>query len=132
MQTITAPLEKGKLMDSKQIHNAMRKRVPVIYEGVEYDRILEYVSWYDDQRKHRLSVVLLSGRNSVRVPAEKVEDMEQEVKEEPAVVDAAPVVRCRDCKYFGLEPSEQPSSVCGLKIPGGCCPQGERREDASY
>ena len=63
-------------MDSTQIHAAMRKRLPVQYDGRKYDRILEYISWYDDQNKHHLSAVLLIGRNSVRVPAESVETME--------------------------------------------------------
>ena len=63
-------------MDSAQIHAAMRKRLPVKYEGIKYDRVLEYISWYDNQNKHHLSAVLLSGRTSVRVPADKVETME--------------------------------------------------------
>ena len=63
-------------MDSTQIHNAMRKRLPVQYDGRKYDRVLEYISWYDGSNKHHLSAVLLSGRNSVRVPADKVESME--------------------------------------------------------
>ena len=66
-------------MDSTQIHNAMRKRLPVKCDGIKYDRILEYVSWFDGNNKHHLSAVLLSGRNSVRVPAEKVELMEDSV-----------------------------------------------------
>lgn len=63
-------------MNSRQIDEAMRKRLPVTYEGRKYDRILEYVSWYDIQNQHHLSAVLLSGRNTVRVPADKVEPME--------------------------------------------------------
>lgn len=60
-------------MDSKEIHAAMRKRLPVMYEGKTYDRILEYVSFYDKAGQHQLSVVLLQGRASFRVPADKVE-----------------------------------------------------------
>lgn len=67
------------MMDSNQIHNAMRKRIPVTYEGIKYDRILEYISWFDNQNQHHLSAVLLSGRNSVRVPADKVEAVRKEV-----------------------------------------------------
>lgn len=78
-QKNSVPGEKGKKMDSSQIHNAMRKRIPVTYEGIKYDRILEYISWYDNQNQHHLSAVLLSGRNSVRVPAEKVEAVGKEV-----------------------------------------------------
>lgn len=59
-------------MDSKQIDAAMRDRIPVVCDGIQYDRILEYVSWYDNNGKRRLSVVLLQGRTSYRVPAEKV------------------------------------------------------------
>lgn len=66
-------------MDSNQIHSAMQKRIPVTYEGTRYDRILEYVLWFDNQNNHHLSAVLLSGRNSVRVPADKVEAVRKEV-----------------------------------------------------
>lgn len=59
-------------MDSKQIHDAMKRRMPVTYKGEVYDRVLEYISFYDDGR-HRLSAVLLKGRTSYRVPAEQVE-----------------------------------------------------------
>ena len=37
-------------MTSAQIDAAMRDRLPVIYDGVRYDRILEYVAWYDDKK----------------------------------------------------------------------------------
>ena len=60
-------------MDSKQIHKAMRDRQPVVYEGKRYDRIAEYVAWFDNNKTLRLSVVLLQGRHSYRVPADKVE-----------------------------------------------------------
>lgn len=60
-------------MDSKEIDAAMRARVPVMYEGMRYDRIIEYVSWYDNNNKRHLSAVLMLGRHSYRVPADKVE-----------------------------------------------------------
>ena len=60
-------------MDSKQIHKAMRDRQPVVYDGKRYDRIAEYVAWFDNNKTLRLSVVLLQGRHSYRVPADKVE-----------------------------------------------------------
>lgn len=60
-------------MNSRQIDEAMKKGLPVQYEGIKYDRILEYISWYDGQNKHHLSVGLVTGRSYVRVPAEKVE-----------------------------------------------------------
>lgn len=59
-------------MDSNQIHQAMRDRLPVIYEGRRYDRITEFVAWYDYKKKLQLSVVLLSGNHTLRVLADKV------------------------------------------------------------
>lgn len=59
-------------MDSKQIDNAMKKRTPVMWRGKKYDRVLEYVMWYDTSGKRRLSAVLLEGRHTYRVPAEEV------------------------------------------------------------
>ena len=59
-------------MDRRTVDEAMRKRLPVMYDGTRYDRIIEYISWYDRNRKHRLSVVLQRQRYSVRVPADKV------------------------------------------------------------
>lgn len=64
-------------MDSKAIHDAMRKRLPVKYNGMRYDRIVEYISWIDDEGKHKLSVGILSGRHYFRVPADKVELAEE-------------------------------------------------------
>ena len=62
-------------MDSKQIDAAMKEQTPVIYDGVQYKRILEFVSWYDYPKKRQLSVVLLPmhGRYTVRVPAERTD-----------------------------------------------------------
>lgn len=62
-------------MDSKQIDNAMRKREPVMWRGKKYDRILEYVMFYDEAGKRRLSAVLLAGRSTYRVPAEEVTEV---------------------------------------------------------
>lgn len=59
-------------MDSKQIAEAMRKRTPVMWRGRKYDRVLEYVMWFDNAGKRKLSAVLLDGRGSYRVPAEEV------------------------------------------------------------
>ena len=60
-------------MNSKQIDTAMKDRLPVVFDGKRYDRIAEYISFYDDKKQHHLSVVLLQGRTSYRVPADKVE-----------------------------------------------------------
>lgn len=62
----------GGQMDSKQIDLAMKHRVPVMYEGRRYEYIKERVMWYDERGKRRLSLVLLDGRLSHRVPEEKV------------------------------------------------------------
>ena len=60
-------------MDSKMVDRAMRDRLPVIYDGRQYERISEYISWYNDKKQHCLSVVLIDKNYSVRVPAAKVE-----------------------------------------------------------
>lgn len=64
-------------MDSAQIDAAMRSREPVIYDGKRYDRIFEYISWYDNNGNRRLSVNLLQGRTSYRVPADRVEPVKK-------------------------------------------------------
>lgn len=50
-----------------------------MYDGIQYKRILEYVSWYDKNGNHKLSAVLLAeqGNYSVRVDAAKVEYVEE-------------------------------------------------------
>ena len=63
-------------MDSREIDHAMRYRLPVMYEGKRYDRIAEYISFYDEHGKRHLSAVLLQGRTAYRVSAEKVKDVE--------------------------------------------------------
>ena len=60
-------------MDNKQVDHAMRHRLPVVYDGKRYDRILEFASSYDENGNRRLSVGLLQGRSLHRVPADKVE-----------------------------------------------------------
>lgn len=59
-------------MNSAQIDAAMRDGVPVVYKGTRYDKIIEYISFYDNEKRRRLSVVLLQGRTSYRVPADQV------------------------------------------------------------
>ena len=58
--------------NSKDIHELMRSRKPVCYDGIQYERITEYVSWYDDLGKHHLSVTLLANNYTIRVPADKI------------------------------------------------------------
>lgn len=61
-------------MDSKQINKAMYNKTPVYYNGIKYERILEYVMWYDDKNSKKLSCVLLECNKhaTIRVPADKV------------------------------------------------------------
>lgn len=60
-------------MDSKEIHRAMKLRLPVMYEGVRFERIDQYISHYDAAGKHLLSVRLIeSNRSSTQVLADKV------------------------------------------------------------
>ena len=61
------------MMDSAQIDAAMRSRAPVICDGVRYDYIKEYISWYDDNGKRQLSVGLMQGRTLYRKLADRVE-----------------------------------------------------------
>lgn len=65
-------------MDSKEIHRAMRLKLPVVYDGRQYERIKEAISWYDDSGKNRLSCGLIERNFYMRVPADKVELAERE------------------------------------------------------
>ena len=61
-------------MDSKEIDRAMRDRLPVVYDGKRFEYIKDYISWYDDNRRRRLSVLLIDSKHhAYRVPADKVE-----------------------------------------------------------
>lgn len=64
-------------MDSKEIDTAMRMQTPVLYEGRRYDRISEYVLWYDRKGNRHLSAVLQDRNCAVRVVAEKVRPVEE-------------------------------------------------------
>ena len=50
----------------------MKNRKPVTYDGIQYERITEYVSWYDKYGKHHLSVNLVRDNYSIRVPVDKI------------------------------------------------------------
>lgn len=67
-------------MDSKQITEAMRLRLPVVYNGITYQRIIEYILWYDDTDTRKTSLVLLddTNRSITRAPADRVELVAQE------------------------------------------------------
>ena len=59
-------------LDSKTIHELMRTQKPVSCDGIQYDRITEYVSWYDKFGKHQLSVTLTQKNMTIRVPVDKI------------------------------------------------------------
>ena len=60
-------------MDSKTIDDAMRRKLPVMCKGHKYERISEYIMWYDESGKRKLSLVLVKGNTCIRVLAERVE-----------------------------------------------------------
>lgn len=55
-------------MDSKQIAEAMRLKLPVRYNGITYQQITEYILWYDAAGTRRTSVSLLD-KNSHSIPS---------------------------------------------------------------
>lgn len=67
-------------MDSKQITEAMRRKSPVVFDGIAYQRITEYILWYDASNARRTSVTLLDKNNNsiVRAPADRVALAEKE------------------------------------------------------
>ena len=62
---------------NEQIFEAMRERQPIIHKGIQYERILDYIFWYDSSGVLRQSVVLLQNRGSVRVLADEVKLVER-------------------------------------------------------
>lgn len=60
--------------DSAAIIEAMQKKLPVIYDGVEYKRITKYILWFDDRGEKRLSAELLdkNGGSVVQAPADRI------------------------------------------------------------
>ena len=67
-------------MDSKEIAEAMRRKLPVNFDGITYRRILEYILWYDDAGQRKTSVTLLdkTNRSTTRAPADRIEPAEKE------------------------------------------------------
>lgn len=63
-------------MTSEEIGRAMRLRLPVMVDGRKYDRIAEYVMWYDGSGNRRLSCGVITNNCIMRVPADKVEPAE--------------------------------------------------------
>lgn len=67
-------------MDNKQIVEAMRLKLPVRYKGITYQRITEYILWYDAADTRHTSVSLLdkNSHSITRAPADRVELAAQE------------------------------------------------------
>ena len=61
-------------MESIEIIEAAQNRKPVVYNGIVYKEILEYILWFDERREKQRSVVLLdkNGSATVRAPASKI------------------------------------------------------------
>ncbi len=61
-------------MTSKEVVEAMEQKTPIVYNGIEYLRIEEYILTIDSTGKQRKSVNLLdkNGRSLVRALASAV------------------------------------------------------------
>lgn len=61
-------------MESSEIIDAAQNRKPVVYNGVVYKEILEYILWFNERREKQRSVVLLdmNGSSTVRVLASEI------------------------------------------------------------
>lgn len=70
-------------MESPEIIEAAKKRLPVVCDGIVYKEILEYILWFDSNRNKQRSVVLLdkNGSTRVRVLASKISLAETAGKE---------------------------------------------------
>ena len=58
---------------NEHLLEAMRTQQSVTHKGIRYERILDYIFWYDSNGNLKQSVVLLQNRSSVRVLADEVE-----------------------------------------------------------
>ena len=61
---------------NERLFESMRMRQPVIHKGIQYERILDYIFWYDSNGILRQSVVLLQNRSSVRALVDDVKLVE--------------------------------------------------------
>lgn len=61
---------------NERLFEAMRMRQLVIHKGIQYERILDYIFWYDSNGILRQSVVLLQNRSSVRALVDDVKLVE--------------------------------------------------------
>ena len=71
--------------DNKNLESQRREENGVVYfdrgtregrDGRKYDRIAEYVMWYDGSGNRRLSCGVITNNCIMRVPADKVEPAE--------------------------------------------------------
>lgn len=62
-------------MRRKDVEAAIKNRSAVIYDGIRYERIVEYVIWFDKRGNRQMSLILLDrNRNCVvRTLVERVE-----------------------------------------------------------
>lgn len=53
----------------------MKTDKPVVYDGSVYEKILEYILWFDSSKAQHKSVVLLdkNGSTTVRVDANRID-----------------------------------------------------------
>ena len=63
---------------NEQLFEALRTKRPVIHKGIQHERILDYIFWYDSNGGLRQSVVPLENRSSVRVLIDEVKLAEAE------------------------------------------------------
>lgn len=84
-----------------------------------------------DQVTERVMLQILSGRGvcyecGERPVVERVEKLEQEAAKRRRIVDAAEVVRCKDCRFFKGDDHECPWGM--VVYEDDYCSHGERRK----
>ena len=91
---------------------------------------------YSDELKAD-AIALLKAQEPVVMAGAELTDAEliEEIRKAPLIlkpnVDAAPVVRCRDCEFYGEEPIgtlKECYRGCGWTKPSDYCSRGKRRE----
>lgn len=62
-------------MQSSEIIETMKQHIPVVFNGIEYKEITEYILWFDKKGEKRTSVSLLdkNGATILRAPADRIE-----------------------------------------------------------
>ena len=63
-------------MDISEVKTVIRKRMPVIYNGIEYERVLNCVLWFDEhQRTFRYSLKLQDKNSRLSVTKAPMENV---------------------------------------------------------